>query len=254
MKRLILTGVLGLAAGLTFPVAQAQRGLVPNTKSQGESQAVMALMQAQQAGADAEIKAADDLITKYADTYYKETALVIEANAYQQKGDQAKAQIYCEQVLQINPKNFQVPNVLGTLLVQQTHEHDLDRDEKLANAEKYFNLTIEDLKTAAKPNPQMADAQWEQAKKYLGAEAHNGLGLVALNRKNFDGAITEFKAATDTEPDEPAFQVRLASSYLQGGKGAEAIAVCDKILANPQLNAQIRQVTQSIKAQASAKK
>jgi tetratricopeptide (TPR) repeat protein len=254
MKRLILTGVLGLAAGLTFPLAQAQKGLVAHTKSQGESQAVMALMQAQQAGPDAMIKAADELITKYSDTYYKETALVIEANAYQSKGDQVKAQVYCEQVLQVNPKNFQVPNMLGTMIVGQTHEHDLDRDDKLASAEKYFKLTMEDLKSATKPNAQMTDEQWDSAKKYLEAEAHNGLGLVALNRKKFDDAITEFKAACDSVPDEPAFQVRLASAYMQGGKNADAVAVCDKLLANPQLNPQIRSVTQNIKAAAAAKK
>lgn len=254
MKRLILTGVLGLAAGLTFPLAQAQKGLVVHTKSQGESQAVMALMQAQQAGPDAMIKAADELITKYSDTYYKETALVIEANAYQTKGDQVKAQVYCEQVLQVNPKNFQVPNMLGTLIVGQTHEHDLDRDDKLASAEKYFNLTITDLKAAEKPNAQMTDAQWDGAKKYLEAEAHNGLGLVALNRKKFDDAIGEFKTAADGVPDEPAFQVRLASAYMQGGKNADAVAVCDKLLADPKLNPQIRSVTQNIKAAAAAKK
>ncbi|HUB32837.1 MAG TPA: tetratricopeptide repeat protein [Bryobacteraceae bacterium] len=254
MKRLILTGVLGLAAGMTLPLAQAQKGLVVNTKSQGESQAVIALMQAQQAGPDAEIKAAEDLITKYSDTYYKETALVIEANAYQQKGDQARAQVYGEQVLKVNPKNFQVPNMLGTLIVQQTHEHDLDRDDKLASAQKYFNLTLDDLKSAEKPNKQMSDEQWTQAKKYLTAEAHNGLGLVELDKKSFDSAIAEFKSATDDAPDEPAFQVRLASAYMQGGKNAEAIAVCDKLLANPQLNAQIRQVAQNIKAASSAKK
>ncbi len=134
------------------------------------------------------------------------------------------------------------------------HEHDLDRDDKLASAEKYFNLTMEDLKTAAKPNNQMTDEQWDSAKKYLDAEAHNGLGLVALNRKKFDDAVAQFKAASDGVPDEPAFQVRLASAYLQGGKNADAVAVCDKILANPQLNQQIRTVTQNIKNAASAKK
>ncbi len=89
---------------------------------------------------------------------------------------------------------------------------------------------------------------------HLEAEAHNGLGLVALNRKKFDDAITEFKAACDSVPDEPAFQVRLASAYMQGGKNADAVAVCDKLLANPQLNPQIRSVTQNIKAAAAAKK
>ncbi len=69
-----------------------------------------------------------------------------------------KAQVYCEQVLQVNPKNFQVPNMLGTMIVGQTHEHDLDRDDKLASAEKYFKLTMEDLKSAQRsPMHQMTD-------------------------------------------------------------------------------------------------
>ena len=146
MKRMILTGILALATGMTALVAQqpAQKGggqpqgLVPNTKSQGESQAVVALMQAQ-GNPDAMIKAADELVQKYADSFYKETALLFEANAYKEKGDTAKAQIYGEEVLKVNPKNYQITNMLGTMIVQQTRENDLDKEEKLAKAEKYFN-------------------------------------------------------------------------------------------------------------------
>jgi tetratricopeptide (TPR) repeat protein len=264
MKRMILTGILALATGMTALVAQQQgkeapkqgqpqaQPLVPNTKSADESQAVMTLMHAQ-GNPDETIKAADDLVTKYADTFYKETALLLEANAYEQKGDLAKAQVYGEMVLKVNPKNFQVTNMLGDMIVQQTHDTDLDKEQKLASAEKYYDSTIEDLKTAEKPNPQLTDAQWEDGKKYLVAVAHNGLGMVALTRKKYDVAITEFKSASDGAPDEPAFQVRLASAYQQSGKNDEAVAICDKLLADPQLHPRIRQVAQSIKAAATKK-
>lgn len=253
MKRLILTGILALATGMTALMAQqGKQGLVPNTKSAGESQAVVALMQAQ-GNPDAMIKAADDLVQKYADSFYKETALVFEANAYREKGDTAKATIYGEEVMKVNPKNYQIPNMLGSMIVQGTRENDLDKEEKLAKADKYFNSTIENLKDAQKPNPQLTDAQWEDGKKYLIAEAHNGLGMVALTRKKNDVAITEFKTAADMDSGEPTYQVRLASALLSAGKNDEAAAICDKVLANPQLHPQIKQVAQNIKAQATKK-
>lgn len=262
MKRRILTGVLAAATGMTCLMAQAgkpqqgqqgQQPLVPNTKSPGESQAVIALMQAQN-NPDAAIKAADDLVTKYADTYYKEIALTVEAQAYRAKGDPDKALIYGEQVLTINPKNFQTTLMIGEILAQRTRENDLDKEEKLSRAEKLLTGTIDNLNTAAKPNPQLSDAQWEDGKKMLIAQAHNGLGLVALDRKKFDVAATEFKTAMDTDPQEPTYGVRLASALQSEGKNDEAIAICDKILATPQLNPQIKSVTENIKKAAQSGK
>ena len=267
MKRTILTGVLALAAGIGCLMAQQQgkqapppaqggqpqQNMVPNTKSPAESQAVIALMQAN-GNPDATIKAADDLMTKYADTFYKEIALMLEAQAYQQKNDPDKAMIYGERALEANPKNYQVTLMIGEILAQRTRENDLDKEEKLGRAEKLLNSTIDNLKTATKPNPQITDAQWEEGKKFLTAKAHNGLGMVALDRKKYDVAVTEFKEAADGDPQEPSYQVRLASAYQAAGKNAEAIAICDKLLADPQLHPQIKQVTQNIKAAASAGK
>jgi tetratricopeptide (TPR) repeat protein len=267
MKRMIQTGTLALAAvcsaGLTPLMAQnapqqppaqpQQKGgqqLIPGTKSVGESQALMTLIQAQ-GNPDATIKAAEDLLTKYADTTFKETALLQEANAYHDKGDQDKAQIFGERVLEVNPKSFQAELMLGELLAQRTRENDLDKEEKLSKADKYFNGAIANIQVAPKPNPQVTDAQWEEGKKFVIAEAHNGLGLVALLRKKYDVAATEFKTAADTDP-QPAYQVRLASAYESAGKHAEAIAVCDKVLADPQLHPQIKQVATNIKNAATA--
>jgi tetratricopeptide (TPR) repeat protein len=267
MKRMILTGTLVLATGFTSliaqgkkdnPPAQAPQGqqgqaqMIPGTKSAGESQALMALVQAQ-GNPDATIKAAEDLLTKYADTTFKETALLAEATAYQQKGDVDKAQIYGERVLEANPKNFQAELMLGEILASHTRENDLDKEEKLSKAEKYLHSAMDNVNTAAKPNPQITDAQWDEGKKFVTAQAHNDLGMVGLVRKKFDVAITEFKTAADTDP-QPAYLVRLASAYESAGKHAEAIAVCDKVLADPQLHPQIKQVATNIKNAAAAAK
>src|SRR5262249_27068370 len=145
MKRLILTGILALATGLTALMAQTKKGDAPAQppqqgqpaqaakptgpapKSQGEAQALGALMQ-QQGNPDAFIKSADEFLTKYADTDFKEAILTSIANAYQQKGDVDKAQIYSERVLEINPKAYQAQLLLGELLAGRTRENDLDKE------------------------------------------------------------------------------------------------------------------------------
>jgi tetratricopeptide (TPR) repeat protein len=152
-------------------------------------------------------------------------------------------------VLEINPKNYQTTLLLGEVLAQTTRENDLDKEEKLSKADKYLATTIENLKTAAKPNPQMADKDWDDARQQMTAEAHSALGLVALTRKKYDAAVAEFKLAADLDP-QPAYLVRQASALQSGGKNDDAIAICDKILADAQLHAQIRQVAQSVRAAA----
>jgi tetratricopeptide (TPR) repeat protein len=258
MKRIFFAGVLVLAAGVSGLLAQGQQkqggGMVPNAKSQGESQAVIALFQAQQQNnADAVLKAAEELLTKYADTAYKEAALTMEAMAYQQKGDADKATIMYERLLEANPKSFQATLSLGQILVSRTRENDLDREEKLTKATKYLNDTIETLKTAPKPNPNVTDPQWEEAKKSYTAEAHNYLGMAALTRKKYDVAATEFKTAVDLTP-EPAYQVREAMALQNSGKNDEALAIVDKLLADPSLHPSIKTVALQVKSAASAGK
>src|SRR5690349_7190687 len=128
MKRMIFTGILAVAAGALGLMAQptspaappkapaaAPKG--PTPKSKAEADAIGAMFQANQSNnPDATIKAADELMTKFADTDFKETALYMEADAYQQKRDGTKAQIFAEQALQINPKSYQASIMLAELI------------------------------------------------------------------------------------------------------------------------------------------
>jgi len=222
----------------------------PAPKSKEELAALQALVNAR-SSPDATIKAAEDLLTKFADTDFKDMALFSEAGAYEQKRDIDKAQTYAERCLEANPKYFQASLMLAELLAQSTRENDLDKEEKLSKSEKYANDAIQTVQAAPKPNAQLTDAQWEEAKKDLIADAHNALGLSALVRKKYDVAVAEFKtAANGAAHPEPAYLVREASALQLSGKNDDAVAICDKIMADSQVFPQIRQVAQAIRATA----
>ncbi len=232
---------------------QPTQQMVPGAKSAGESQAVIAMFQAAQSqNPDNIIKAAEELLAKYADTTFKDTALMFEADSYQRKGDPEKAQIFAEQALAANPKNFQASSMLADMLAQRTRENDLDKEEKLGKVDKYANQTIETLKTTPKPNPQLTDEQWEGFKKQFIAGAHRDMGLAAVVRNKYDVAITELKTAVDMDP-EPAFMVQLANAYLKAGKKDEAAAMCDKALAQQNLHPAVKKAAEDLKAAATKK-
>jgi tetratricopeptide (TPR) repeat protein len=263
MKMTILTGILAAAccgALLAQPaqVSQSQPAAAPapnqpKVKSNGEAQAVNAMIQARSAGPDAMIKAAEDLLSKFADTDFKEMAYTFEAQGYQTKGDYAKAEFFDEEILKINPKNADASLQLGELIVNHTQENDLDKEEKLAKAEKLLNQSIENTKLAPKPNPNITDAQWEGFKKQSMGEAQSDLGRSAMLRKKYDDAAAAYKTASETDP-QPAYQAYMAQAYQKGGKNDEALAICDKLLGDPQLNPQIKQYVQNVQRAANAAK
>ena len=122
--------------------------------------------------------------------------------------------------------------------------------EKIALGDKLFHDAIEHIKTASKPNKQTSDADWAAGQKFTTAQAHNDLGMLAITQKKWDDGVKEFQLALDGDPDQDAYSARLALSYLNGGKPAEAIALCDKLLAKANLHPMIKSYVSNIKAQA----
>src|SRR5581483_4235711 len=79
--------------------------------------------------------------------------------------------------------------------------------------------------------------------------------LSALQRQDYNTAITEFKTAVAGAAHvQPAFEVRLASAYPQAGKNDEAIATAQKVMDEADTPQQIKSVAQSIRAAATVAK
>lgn len=241
MNRAIFAGVVALIiAGST----EAQK-----VKSQSEAEALQAVFKT--TTPDERIKAAQAALVKFADTEFKSILLLTIAQSYQAKGDQDNVIVYAERALKEDPKLYDAMLMLGETYAQRTREFDLDKEEKLTKADKMAHDALEMLKTAAKPNPNLPDDQWEAAKKDSVARAHQILGLSAMIRKKYDVAITEFKTAVEgsSQPD-PATQVRLASAYDASGKYDDAIAILDKLMAQPDLHPTIKQFAQAERVRA----
>ena len=240
MKIRYITVALLMIAGLA---------LGQKVKSKGEQEAVLAMLQAQTP--DAKIAAVENLITKFKDTEFKAIALESAGEAYQQKGDSINAILYGDRALEADPKSYQAMLLVSGQLAQNTQEFALDKDERLNRATKLANNAITTIASAPKPNPQLSDDRWEAIKKDFTAQAHDTLGIVAMNKKQYDVAEKEFQTSISTAatPD-PATSVRLASVYDSDGKPDQGIDLLNKLLATPGINDAVKRVATNEKARA----
>jgi tetratricopeptide (TPR) repeat protein len=245
--RIMWTGALMLAMAVPALLAQ------PKPKSRGEAEALQAMQNAKTP--DERIAAAENVLTKYADTEFKSIALLYEAFSYQQKGDWENAIIFGDRAVEADPKNYQALLLVAQQVVQHTKEFDLDREEKLNKVEKYANNAITAVKAAPKPRPELSDEQWAAAQKDAISQAHEMMGLAAMIRKKYDTAEAEFKAAVEGTPKpDPTTVVRLGMAYSDDGKYDQAIAEFDKAMAMPDALPQVRQFAQAQRVRAIQKK
>jgi len=240
----LFTAILLAAAVSAFPQAKQ-----PKPKSKNEVTAIQAMMAAQDP--NAQIKAADELITKFADTEFKATALYVEANAYAQLGNSEKAIVYGEQTIDADPKNYQAQVLVAKMYAQTTKPTDLDKNEKLGKITKFANDALESLKTAEKPNPQIPDAEWTGIKNDFVGQAHFALGIVSAYQNKADGITEHFTKVAEMDSD-PVDLIRAGRVLLDLKKYADAVTWFDKASTAPNANDQIKKIAASDKARAQA--
>ncbi len=244
-------GLFAQPAQPAKPAPAAPKG--PSPKSKEELAGLQAWQAAMQANdSDGIIKACEDVLTKFPSTDYKAIILDSEAEAYKRKSDWVNAQIYAGMALAADPQDYRASAMLADIPAKHTGEHDLDKEESLSKAEKYAHQTIE-IVNAAPKLAQLTDEQWVEYQKQIAAGAQDDIGLVATARKSWDAAIAAYRAAIALTP-EPAYKVHLASALQSSGKPDEAIAVCNEVLAEPNLHPQIQSAAKSVRANATAAK
>lgn len=243
MRRIATLTTILLAASLAF--AQSKPPMKP--KSKAEEAAVRTMLTAQTP--DARIAAAEDLITKFADTSYKAYALYLEADAYLQKNDSEKAIVYGEQSLDADPGTYQAAVLVAKTYAATTHVNDLDKAEKLAKIQKFAKMAMDSLATVEKPNPQLPDADWTKIKDDLIGQADLALGIAAAFSNKIDDAKADFDKAS-TMDEDPTDMIRAARALMDVKKYAEAIPYLDKAAASPNAPDQIKKIAASDKARA----
>lgn len=109
------------------------------------------------------------------------------------------------------------------------------------------------MKTNSAPPQGVNPDQWPSFQKQLEGEAHDSLGTAALLQKNYPKAIEEYKAAYAAFPN-PVILVHEGKAYIGAKQWDDAIANADKIAADPNANAAVKQIAQQQKADATKMK
>lgn len=245
-RHIAALGCAALALGLAPVWAQ-------KPKSPKEAQAIMAVQAAKTP--DDRIQAIEAVLTKYADTEFKVPLLQMAVQAEEQKGDFAQTVFYAERLLKADPKNAFAEVTLAAETARHTREYDLDKDEKLAKVEKWAHEGIENSKDMPKPNPQIPDAEWDGFKKDMAAQGYEALGMADAVRKNYDGAIKDYRdALANASAPNPATMVRLAQAYASAGKLDDANYTLDKAISAPNAPDSVKSVAQSLKNEIAKRK
>ena len=226
MKTLVRLAVsLSLAFSLLGQTANPKVPKPPKGKI--ESEMINAVFTSQDP--DQRITAVETLLAKFHDTDYKALALYMATVSAEQKNDYEKLVIYGERTLETDPEFYAVMLMLARATATKTREFDFDKEEKLGKVDKWAKQGIELAKTAPKMNAQIADADWEAARKDFVAQGHEALALAATVRKKHDVAAAEYKNALDNMPKpDPVTQARLGSAYNNMSKWDDALAILDK--------------------------
>jgi tetratricopeptide (TPR) repeat protein len=234
-----------LAASLAF--GQAKPPLKP--KSKAEATAVNAMITAPDP--DSRIKAADELITKFADTPYKSIALYMEAESYLQKGDADKSIVFAEQAIDADAANYQALVLLTKTYAATTHINDLDKADKLAKIDKYAKASLPAIEAASKPNDKISDAEWTSAKSDYTGQVYLGMGIAAVFSNKIDDAKADFDKVATMDSD-PTDLIRAARALMDAKKWADSIVYLDKAIAFPGAPDQIKKIAENDKARATA--
>ena len=255
MRRFVFITMCSLAAAAAFaqapapanaPAAKKVVKTGPGTKTKEEQQAVQAVLAAQMP--DELMKAVDDLITKFPSTDFKSFAL-------ERAGEAALAEEGRHQgdfLWRTGPRGrpdelFDADNLLGNVLAATVHDKDLDKNEKLAKAEKYAHDSLTALDG---PKPWMyTDAQWPKVKAGATSQAYQALGNAALAKKQTDEAIADFQKGIDAMPD-PLLMIRAGRALLLAKKPDDAIVWFDKVINSSDAPEDYKNIAKNDKARA----
>ncbi len=217
-------------------------------KSEKEGKAVNDVFSAAEPAA--RVSAADALLSQFANTQFKALALYIATISSEDLGNWEKTVIYGDRALEADPKSYGTMLVLARGYASHTREFDLDKEEKLGKTDKYAKRALELLKNAPKIQPQLTDEQWGAQLKAFASEAYEAMGLAATIRKKYDDAIANYKLALEATPGNQNVLTRIAQANLDGKKYDEAVKSADVVLAQANLNPQVKAIAENIKKRA----
>jgi tetratricopeptide (TPR) repeat protein len=217
MKRAaIIVAMLGISAwsfGQDKPAAQtapagqaAGQAAAPAGKRppQAKSQAEFDAYKAAAALTDpaAQEKAADDFATKFPESELRPLLYKAVMHSYQQANNADKMMAMAKKVLSFDPDEPEALLGVAQVLAERTRDTDLDKDQRIAEARKDAERSLETVETDV-PSSGYPPEQLAAFKGYLRSEAYAILGTLDFNAKAWANAEGDLRKSIDALPQQP---------------------------------------------------
>ena len=213
------------AAGQNAAAPQGKRP--PQAKTQPEFQAYNAAIALTDPAATE--KAADDFTAKYPDSELRVMLYKAAMGRYQQANNADKMLEMAQKALTFDPDDPQALLGAAQVLAERTHDTDLDKDQKLAEAKKDAERALVTIDTDL-PTTGVAPEQLAMFKARSRSDAYAIIGTLAFNAKNYSDAEANLRKSVEADPQEPdsVSIFRLAVSLDMQNKIPEAMKYVDQ--------------------------
>jgi len=236
MKRAaIIIAMLGMScwgftqdkpAGQTAPAGQAAAAPAgkrpPQAKTQPEFDAYKAAIALTDAAAQE--KAANEFAAKFPDSELRSVLYKAVMHSYLQSNNADKTMEMAQKVLSYDADDPEALVGVAQVLAERTHDTDLDRDQKLADARKDAQRALVTVDTDV-PSSGYPPEQLNAFKNLLRSNAYEILGTLDYNAKNWTDAEGNLRKSIEAYPQQldPIAILRLSLALDQENKYAEAL-------------------------------
>jgi hypothetical protein len=164
---------------------------------------------------------------------------------YQQAGNPDKTLEMARTVLKYDPGNAVALLTAAQMLAERTHESDLDRDDRLAEASSDARSALQHVGDIVQPS-NLTPQQFAVALADIRGTAHEVLADVAFKKLDYFDAIKEYNAAAAEEKEhtDSVVWLRLAVANDKSGDMRAALEAVTKAIAASENGSQIRQLAE----------
>jgi tetratricopeptide (TPR) repeat protein len=172
----------------------------PQAKTQPEFEAYKAA--AALTDPAAQEKAADDFATKFPDSELRPLLYKSVMHGYQEANNADKMLAMSQKVLTFDPDDPEALLGVAQVLAERTHDTDLDKDQKWAEARKDAQRALVTVDTDIPASGQPQD-KIDAYKGFLRSDAYAILGTLDFNAKAWVAAEGNLKKSIDAFPQQP---------------------------------------------------
>jgi tetratricopeptide (TPR) repeat protein len=172
----------------------------------------------------AQEKAATDFATKFPDSELRPLLYKAVMHAYQQANNGEKMMEMAQKVLSFDADDPEALVGVAQVLAERTHETDLDKDQRLAEARKDAQRALVTVDTDV-PSTGYPPEQLNSFKSFLRSDAYAILGTIDFNNKAWADAEGNLRKSIDAFPQQvdPVAVLRLSLTLDQQNKYPEAL-------------------------------